>query len=89
MENFDCKANVFIVGTKADLKDKAQVTKREVLEFCRERNLQCMWISSKEDRNVKEMFYLMAEEIRKTRADGEAPKPKPTPPPTPTKCKIM
>jgi hypothetical protein len=53
-----------IVGTKADLKDKAQVTKREVIEFCEPLGLDCIWISSKEDKNVNEMVYLMTEKIR-------------------------
>ncbi len=87
MENFECKANVFIVGTKAELKDKAQVSKKEVLEFCRARKLECMWISSKEDRNVKEMFYLLMEEIRK-RTVTEAPTNNQPTPPTPN-CEIM
>ncbi len=75
-------ASKIIVGAKADLKDKAQVTKKEVLEFCKDQNLDCMWISSKEDKNVNELFYLFMEKIRQRMECS--PKPVQTPIPTPS-----
>jgi hypothetical protein len=66
-----------IVGTKADLKDKAKVTKREVIEFCEPLGLDYIFISSKEDKNVNEMVYLLAEKIRQKAVNNLLPTPLP------------
>ncbi len=47
------------------------VSKKEVLEFCKAEGVDCMWISSKEDKSVNEMFYLLAEKIMQ-RIGGKA-----------------
>jgi hypothetical protein len=70
-----------VVGTKADLQDKAQVTKREVIEFCEPLGLDYIWISSKENKNVNEMVYLLMEKIRQKAANNQlqTPVPRATP----------
>ncbi len=78
--------NKLIVGTKGDLIEKAQVTKKEVLEFCHALELECMWISSKEDKNVNEIFYLMMEIVRQRLTK---PKVLPVTKPKPRDCTTM
>ncbi len=79
-----------IVGTKADLKDKAQVAKREVIEFCEPLGLDYIFISSKEDKNVNEMVYLMTEKIRQKAVDNLLPTPlPPKQPPKTRECTTM
>lgn len=41
-----------IAGTKSDIEDKAQVSKKEVEEFCKSENCFFDWISTKDIRDV-------------------------------------
>lgn len=59
----NAKQSVMIVGTKIDLRHKAQVSRKEVEQYCESIGVNCMWISSKEDKNVNEMMYLITHQI--------------------------
>ena len=59
--------SVVIVGNKCDLEDKREVTKEEVENYAKSKNLQFLEASALNTINVKEAFLAVAQELIKQR----------------------
>lgn len=47
---------IMIVGNKIDLEEKRSIPRRDVLQFARDNNLQCIECSAKTSRNISSLF---------------------------------
>lgn len=66
-----------LVGNKADLEDKRQVTADEALAKAKEWNVACVETSAKTKANVDKVFFDLMREIKSRKEDGLKPAKKP------------
>ena len=60
-----------LIGNKCDLKHKIAVTKEEVNNYCKEKNIEFLETSAKENINLNEVFNKIIELIFKDKTDNE------------------
>ena len=60
-----------LLGNKCDLKHKKNISDEQVQAFCKEKNIEWLEISAKEDINLREAFSKIVELILKDKTDDE------------------
>jgi small GTP-binding protein len=63
------KIPVILVGNKADITEKHEITKEEILEFAKDYNALSFLTSAKTGQNVEKMFYSLGEMLVKSAID--------------------
>ena len=60
-----------LLGNKCDLKHKKNISDEQVQAFCKEKNIEWLEISAKEDINLREAFSKIVELILRDKTDDE------------------